>query len=60
MSKYKINYILNNPPKNIPNDLIEQFFIILKTGDIEQIKKYVTETKIKYNIIDPNKFSFLL
>lgn len=57
MSKYKINYILNNPPKNIPNDLIEQFFIILKTGDIEQIKKYVTETKIKYNIIDPNKFA---
>lgn len=57
MLKHKINHILNDPAKSIPNDIIEQFFIILKTGDIEQIKKYVAETKIKYNVIDINKFA---
>ncbi|BCS83054.1 putative ankyrin repeat protein [Cotonvirus japonicus] len=52
MSRYPSRIFINNPEKKVPDDLIEQFFLTIKTGDIDKIRNFVAQNKIKYNIID--------
>ena len=55
MSKYYPKpVIINNPQKNIADDIVEQFFTILKTGDIDQIRTFVNKNKIKYSVFESN------
>lgn len=52
MSKYQPRIFINNPEKNVPTNLIEQFFLILKSANLDEIKNFVIQNKLKYNIID--------
>ncbi len=52
MSKYQPRIIINNPEKNVPDNIIEQFFLTLKTGDIDQIRNFTLGSKNKYSIIE--------
>src|SRR5271154_2011081 len=53
MSKYQTRIFINNPEKIPPDNIVEQFFLILKTGDIDQIREYANKYKIQYNLFEP-------
>lgn len=46
MYKYKIN----DPEKLVPTNIIEKFFIVIKTGNLDKIRDFVLEYKNKYNL----------
>lgn len=52
MSRFQPRIIINNPEKTIPDSIIEQFFLVLKTGDLDKIRQFVTDNKIKWNLIE--------
>ncbi|ANB50514.1 putative ankyrin repeat protein [Powai lake megavirus] len=52
MSRYQPRIIINNPEKYVPDDIIEQFFLTLKSGNLDNIRNFVVQNKLKYNIID--------
>src|SRR3984885_15228098 len=43
MSRYQPKIIINNPEKNVSDDINAQFFLTLKTGDIDKIKINIVE-----------------
>jgi ankyrin repeat protein len=52
MSKYQPKIFINNPEKDVPNDIVEQFFLSIKTGDLDKIRNFVIQNKNKYNLIE--------
>ncbi|AKI80216.1 ankyrin repeat-containing protein [Acanthamoeba polyphaga mimivirus] len=52
MSRYQPRIILNHPEKVVPDDIMEQFFLTIKTGDIDKIRNFVAQNKNKFNIIE--------
>ena len=53
MAKYqKPRMILNNPEKNVPGEIKEQFFLAIKTANIDQIRDFSIKYKNKYNLIE--------
>uniref|UniRef100_A0A6C0LSR1 Ankyrin repeat protein n=1 Tax=viral metagenome TaxID=1070528 RepID=A0A6C0LSR1_9ZZZZ len=54
MSRYQPKIIINNPEKNVSDDINAQFFLTLKTGDIDNIKQFISTNKIKINIVEKN------
>ena len=52
MAKFQPRISINNPEKNIPDNIIEQFFVTLKTGDIDKIRDFANKYKNKYNLIE--------
>lgn len=46
---------LNNPEKKIPDNIIEEFFLELKSANIDSIRKFIIEHKIKLNLIEKNR-----
>lgn len=52
MSKYQPRIFINDPEKNVPNDIVEQFFLTIKTGDIDKIREFTIQNKNKYNLIE--------
>ena len=36
MSRYQTRILLNHPEKSVPDDIVEQFFLTIKSGDIDQ------------------------
>nr|AEX62909.1 putative ankyrin repeat protein [Moumouvirus Monve] len=52
MSRYQPRIIINYPEKYVPDDIIEQFFLTLKSGNIDNIRNFVAQNKNKYNIIE--------
>jgi hypothetical protein len=54
MSRYQPRIYINNPEKSVPTSVAEQFFLTLKTGDLDRIRDYIVENKIKLNIIEPS------
>lgn len=54
MSKFQPRIIINNPQKEIPDNIMEQFFLTLKSGDIDKIKEFTLQNKIKFNVVQPS------
>lgn len=52
MSRYPPRIIINNPEKNVPDDIIQQFYTTLQTGDIDKIRDFSIKYKNKFNLID--------
>lgn len=52
MSKYQPRIILNNPEKNVPANIVEQFFLMIRNGDIDKIRDFANQNKLKYNLIE--------
>jgi hypothetical protein len=52
MSKYQPRILINNPEKNVPDNIIEQFFLAIKTADIDKIRNFSNMYKNKYNLIE--------
>lgn len=52
MSKYQPRVIINNLEKYVPDNIIEQFFLTIKTGDIDKIRDFANKYKNKYNLIE--------
>ncbi|AGF85424.1 repeat protein [Moumouvirus goulette] len=52
MSRYQPRIIINYPEKYVPDDIIEQFFLTLKSGNIDNIRNFVAQNKNKYNILE--------
>lgn len=52
MSKYQPKIFINNPEKNVPDNIVEQFFMAIKTGDIDKIRDFAIRYKNKYNIME--------
>ncbi len=52
MSKYQPRIFINDPEKIVPNDVVEQFFLTIKTGDIDKIREFTIQNKNKYNLIE--------
>lgn len=52
MSKYQPRILINNPEKNVPDDIVEQFFLTIKSGNIDKIREFVMQNKNKYNLFD--------
>lgn len=52
MSKYQPRIFINDPEKVVPANLIEQFFLILKSANIDEIRNFAIQNKLKYNIVD--------
>ena len=52
MSRYPPRIIIQNPEKRVPDNIVEQFFLTIRTGDIEKIKQLVNQYKNKYNLIE--------
>jgi len=52
MSKYQPRIFINNPEKNVPDDIREQFFLTIRSGDIDKIRDFANKYKNKYNIIE--------
>lgn len=52
MSRYPQKVILNNPEKNVPDDIVSQFFLAIKTADIDKIREFALKYKNKYNLIE--------
>lgn len=58
MSKYQPRIIINDPEKRVPKDIIAQFFLTIRTGDIDKIRDFVDLYKNKYNLVErPDKDS---
>ena len=55
MSKYQPKIIINNPEKDVPADIKEQFFLTIKSGDIDKIREFTAKYNNKYNIINKTK-----
>ncbi|AYV85307.1 MAG: putative ankyrin repeat protein [Satyrvirus sp.] len=51
MSKYQPKIIINNPEKSVPDDIVEQFFLTIKTADEDNIRNFVAQYKTKYNLV---------
>ena len=47
----KVTY--TNPNITVSDELIEKFFLIIKTGKIDEISKFVIDNRIKLNIVQP-------
>lgn len=54
MAKYQPKIFINNPEKNVPADIVNQFFTAIKTADIDRIRDFANKYKNKYNIIEKN------
>lgn len=52
MSRYQQRIFINNPEKIVPDDLVEQFFLVLKSADLDKIRQFVVDNKIKYNLVE--------
>lgn len=52
MSRYQPRSFINNPEKIIPANLVEQFFLTLRTGNLDQIRDFFLQNKNKFSIID--------
>lgn len=52
MSRYQPRILINNPEKNVPDDIREQFFLAIKTADLDKIRDFANRYKNKYNIIE--------
>uniref|UniRef100_A0A6G6AB10 Ankyrin repeat-containing protein n=1 Tax=Borely moumouvirus TaxID=2712067 RepID=A0A6G6AB10_9VIRU len=52
MARYQPRIIINHPEKNVPDDIVEQFFLTLKSGNIDNIRNFVAQNKNKYNIVE--------
>lgn len=52
MSKYQSKIFINNPEKNVPDNIIENFFLAIKSADIDKIRDFSIMHKNKYNIIE--------
>ena len=55
MSKYPQRIILNNPEKKVPDDIVEQFFMAIKTANIDTIRNFALKYKNKYNLLERSK-----
>lgn len=52
MSKFQPKILINNPEKSVPDDIVEQFFLVIKSGDIDKIRDFVMKNKNKYNLFE--------
>lgn len=52
MSKFQSRIFINNPEKDVPDNIIEQFFLAIKSGDLDKIRDFALEYKNKYNVIE--------
>ena len=52
MSKFRPRIIINDPEKNVPSNIIEQFFLTIKSGDLDKIRDFAIQYKNKYNLIE--------
>ena len=55
MSRYQPRIIINDPEKNVPDNIVEQFFLTIKTGDIDKIREFANQHKNKYNLIEKTR-----
>ncbi|CAH6420650.1 Ankyrin repeat protein [uncultured virus] len=52
MSRYPPRILINNPEKTVPASTTEQFFLALKSGDVDTVRDFALRYKNKYNLID--------
>ncbi|XWV25233.1 putative ankyrin repeat protein [Tupanvirus deep ocean] len=52
MSKYQPRIFINNPEKNVPDSILEQFFLAIKEADLDKIRDFAITYKNKYNLIE--------
>lgn len=52
MSKYQPRIFSNNPEKNTPDDVTDQFFLAIKSADVDRIRDFSNTFKNKYNLIE--------
>ncbi|XWV26493.1 putative ankyrin repeat protein [Tupanvirus soda lake] len=52
MSKYQPRIFINNPEKNVPDSILEQFFLAIKEADLDRIRDFAMTYKNKYNLIE--------
>lgn len=52
MSK-KFTPIIQNPEKMVSDDITSQFFLELRSGDINKVRSFITANKNKTNLIEP-------
>lgn len=54
MSRYQPRNPINNPEKIVPENLVEQFFLTVRSADIDKIKEFATSHNLKYNLVEKN------
>ncbi len=52
MSKFQPRIFINNPEKEISDKVVEQFYLTIKSGDIEKIREFVFNNKNKFNLVE--------
>lgn len=55
MSKYQPKIIINNPEKHVPSNVLEQFFLAIKTADLDRLRDFAIKYKNKFNLFEPGK-----
>lgn len=55
MSKYQPRIIIQDPAKTVPDDIVDKFFLTIKTGDIDKIRDFAMQYKNKYNLIESSR-----
>ena len=52
MSRYQQRILINNPEKTVPANIIEQFFMAIRTGDIDKIRDFSMKYHNSYNLFE--------
>lgn len=52
MSRYQQRIIINNPEKHVPDNILQQFFLAIKTADLDKIRDFAIQYKNKFNLVE--------
>ena len=55
MAKIQFKNPLNNPEKNVPDEIVQKFFLEIRTGDIDKIRLFVNNNKNRYNLFETHE-----
>lgn len=51
-TRYQPRITINNPEKNVPDSILEQFFMAIRSADLDKIRDFSLRYKSKYSVIE--------
>lgn len=52
MSRYPFKNLINDPEKKVSDSIVEQFFLTVRSADIDRIRDFFQQNKNKFNLIE--------
>lgn len=52
MSRYQQRLVVSHPEKNVPDNIRDQFFLAIKTADLDKIRDFANQYKNKFSLIE--------